>query len=219
MHEDQARFTPLERTDSPNGCAARPTWPALTALTTILVLATACGPAGTSTPTLTEIGVVELDLAVSGPGGYPSVTGPVLEDGVDYVYEAQGTFSIWGAGMWSSGSCQGTSEADPLFPSPNETNGTVGVDPEFWFAIPNGSALCDPDFEIPNHTGGIQVNFDGGTDFDHLEPVGGEPTEPSSDHTYSYELTGQGHALRIQREDGNTGDDYGVIRFTVYRVD
>jgi hypothetical protein len=66
------------------------------------------------------------------------------------------------------------------------------------------------------------VNADGGTDFDDVDPVGGEPTAPSADHAYTYytyEITGRSHALRIQREDGSTGDDDGVVRFTLYRVD
>ena len=183
-----------------------------------VVIATACSPAATP-EVLTEISVVELDLASSDGLGYPEATGPILEDGVRYVFDAQGTYSIW-TSEWSGGTCKGTSESEPMFPSPGGANGQVGLDPEFWFAIPNGSSLCfQSGFVVPNHTGGIEMSFDGGVTYDDMDPIDGRPEAPSADHGYRYEVIGEGEAFRVRREDAATADDYGVIRFTIYRVD
>lgn len=168
---------------------------------------------------LTEIAVVDLDLAVAGDDGYPTAEGPVLEAGVTYVLEVEGTYSIWGESMWNGGTCRGNPAPAPTFASPGVTNGPAGVDAETWFAIPSGSSLCNPSFPIPNHTGLVRMNLDGTDDFDHVEPVSGKPEEPSVDHTYVYRVVGQGHAFRVRREDSASSDDYGILRYTIYRVD
>lgn len=188
-----------------------------------LLLFSACGDdddrsASPTAVTLTEIAVVDLDMAVDGGERYPEVEGPVLEDGVTYRFDVQGTFSIWSPGYWDSGVCKGAPDDEPMFPSPDTENGKACLDAEFWFAIPFGTGLCTSDFPVPNHTSRVAVSLDGGLDFDHVEPIGGEPTEPSLDHSYRYEVVGQGLPVRMRREDSSTSDDYGVLRFTFYRV-
>jgi hypothetical protein len=194
---------------------------ALAAVVVLVLALTACNPSTTpQVEILTEIAVVELDMAADGGNGYPEAEGPVLEAGVRYEFVAQGTYSIWGESMWSAGTCKGTDEAAPMFPSPGAENDRVGVDPEFWFAIPNGSILCtNADFVLPRHTGGIKMSFDFGASYDDMDPIGGRPAAPSADHSYRYEVTGEGAPFRVRRVDTSTDDDYGIIRFTIYRVD
>jgi hypothetical protein len=195
---------------------------ALAAVLVLVLALTACNPSTTpQVEILTEIAVVELDMATDSGNGYPEAEGPVLEAGVRYEFVAQGTYSIWDAATWSAGTCKGTSEASPMFPSPGGENDRVGLDPEFRFAVPIGSTACSDDSEvIPRHTGTIKMSFDAGASYDDMDPIGGRPTSPSSDHRYRYETIGEGAPFRVRRLDsGNTSDDYGIIRFTIFRVD
>jgi hypothetical protein len=195
---------------------------ALAAVLVLVLAVTACNPSTTpQVEILTEIAVVELDMAADGGNGYPEAEGPLLEAGVRYEFVAQGTYSIWDASKWSEGTCKGTSEASPLFPSPEVANDRVGLDPEFRFAVPFGSSACSNESEvIPRHSGAIKMSFDSGASYSDMDPVGGRPTSPSSDHRYRYETIGQGAPFRVQRLDsGDTSDDYGIIRFTIFRVD
>jgi hypothetical protein len=167
------------------------------------------GPSAPGVPGLSE--VIELDMHMP-DGGTASVTGPVLEAGKSYRVIIAGTYSIWGESMWDGDHCKGAPEAAPVFPSPGSDNGWVGIDPEFYFGIPSGSALCSED--IPRGSGGVEANFDGGNDWDDLDPV--TPTDlPRADHTYEYRVEGQGHALRFRREDSPSSDNYGVLRITI----
>ena len=185
----------------------------------VLVVA-GCGPSGPAPDVLTQVAQIDLDLAVAGASGFPVAIGPVMLVGTRYVYDIEGTYSIWAqANYWSNGTCKAVSEPAPIFPSPGHANGEIGIDAEFFFAIPVGSSLCASDFVIPRHTSLIYVSLDGGTTFDHVEPVGGRPDAPRADHTYRYEVTGEGEAFHVRRRDDGVDGDYGVLRITLYRVD
>lgn len=184
------------------------------------IVVTACGPGAQAPDVLTQIAQVDLDLAMNGGNGFPEVVGPVLQAGTRYVYDVRGTYSIWSQQkFWANGSCKGVPAAAPIFASPDHPNGNVGVDAAFFFAIPVGSTLCDPQYVVPRYTSSVRVSLDGGATFAHVEPVGGRPAVPTADNTYRYEVTGEGEAFRARRSDQAIEDDYGVLRFTIYRVD
>lgn len=181
------------------------------ALATALVLAlAACSTAGTET----SIGTFELDLHVA-DGGTASATGPVLEAGVAYEIEVQGTYSIWGESMWASGACGGAPEGEPMFLSPDGSNGVVGVDAGFYFAVPNGSALCSE--TIPLGSSSLDFSLDGGATHDDPDPIG-DPVAPTADHTYRFAFVGEGQAVSVKREDSPSSDNYGVLRLEVFRM-
>lgn len=156
--------------------------------------------------------IAELDLDMYRPdGSTATVTGPVLEAGKAYRMFIQGTYSIWDS-EWNSGSCAGTSEEAPMFPSAGALNGVVGVDAQFYFAVPKGSALCNE--TIPGSGGTPDISLDGGNDFDNPEPIS-PPSAPAADHRYEYEIVGQGHAVMFEREDSPSSDNYGILKITI----
>lgn len=144
-----------------------------------------------------------LDFGTGEPD--PTITGPMLEDGVDYLVTVSGTYSIW-TSEWQNGACKGTPGAG--------TGGTTGIDPEYFFAIPTGSALCGTSYTCcPNHTSKLKMSVDGGADFDHTHS---EPEDYSTSHTYQYRVRGQGQPLEIMLEESSArDDDYGVLNVTV----
>ena len=177
----------------------------------VVAIVAACGGDGPSEPR--DSTPVSLELDMHQPdGGTAAATGPVLSAGRTYRVIVEGTYSIWNS-EWSSGTCAGTADASPMFPSPGGTNGLVGVDAEVYFAVPSGSALCSED--IPGGAGGFRLSVDGGDDFDHPDPVTSAPNTLRADHTYEYEVTGEGHAILFEREDSPSSDNYGVLRITI----
>lgn len=178
----------------------------------IAVVLSACG-APTAPSGAASIGTFELDLFVA-DGSTASATGPVLEDGVAYQVEVQGTYSIWGSTLWSAGSCGGAPEDEPMFPSPGGANGTVGVDAGFYFAVPDGSALCSG--PVPRASNSLDFSVDGGATYADPEPIGA-PTAPDPDHTYRFALVGQGLPVQVKREDSPSDDNYGRLQLEVFR--
>lgn len=155
--------------------------------------------------------VVELDM-YQPSGGTASATGPMLAVGQTAHIKVEGTYSIWGEAMWENGVCEGNSEATPAFPSAGGSNGAVGIDAEFYFAVPSGSALCDNPY--PWGAGEFKLSLDGGADFDNPDPI--VPLSgPTPGHVYEYDVVGQGHPIMFQREDSPSSDNYGVLRITI----
>lgn len=178
----------------------------------LAVVAAACGgdtpsgPQGGGAPV-----IVEMDMHV-GEDAVASATGPMLAVGQAARVKVEGTYSIWGQSMWNSGVCQGTSEPAPAFPSAGSSNGSVGVDAEYYFAVPSSSALCSKSY--PWGAGEFKISLDGGVDFDNPDPI--VPlTGPVAGHVYEYEVVGQGHPIMFERDDTDSGDNYGVLRITV----
>ena len=132
----------------------------------------------------------------------PTTVGPVLQNGLDYRLTVSGTFTVNSTQQWQNGVCKGAPAAG--------VGGPTGIDAEFFFAVPNGSALCGDDFQCcPNHTSKFQISLDGGGGFDHVEPV--SPAFDGS-HVYEYVVRGEGLPVHVRlEEDSNRGDDYGVL--------
>ena len=154
--------------------------------------------------------VVELDM-YQPSGGTASATGPMVAVGQTAHIRVEGTYSIW-SGEWDNGTCAGTSEPAPMIPSAGSTNGTVGIDAEFYFAIPQGSSLCSE--SAPKKSSGFRISLDGGADYDGIDPIT-PAAAPTADHVYEYLVEGQGHPIRLQREDSPSDDNYGVLKFTI----
>ena len=163
------------------------------------------GPDGGGTPVVVELDMYQPD------GGTASATGPVLAVGQTARIRVEGTYSIW-TDEWGNGVCAGTSEAAPRIPSAGGTNGAVGIDAEFYFAIPSGSSLCSE--AMPRKASGFRISLDGGADYDGIDPIA--PTSaPTANHVYEYLVEGQGHPILLRREDSPSDDNYGVLRFTI----
>ena len=161
-------------------------------------------------PVLTKIATVDLDSNTA--FGPPTVTGPVLEDGADYVIEVQGTFSVWDCRVTNPGWCKGEPSDAPLFPSPGRANGRVMFDANTWFAVPVGEPRCSADGDVPFQTQLFVMSLDGGATFTHVPP---STAGFDADHTYTYEILGAGQAISFRITDTIATDNYGVLRITV----
>ncbi len=140
---------------------------------------------------------------------------PTLDAGQPYLMTISGTYSFWTPTSWGT-VCAGTPEASPQIPSPATTNGPVGVDPEYAFAVPSGSGLCPG--PTPVHVINLQISLDGGSTFTHLEPI---ISDFNATHSYQYLVVGLGvpAAIGFQLLDGATTDNYGVLTATVEATD
>lgn len=149
---------------------------------------------------------LELDFGTGEPS--PTVEGPVLSAGVDYIIRVSGTYSIW-TSEWNNGACKGSPGSSP--------GGPTGLDAENFFAIPVGSVLCGSSFDCcPNHTSKFRMDLGTGG-FAHIHPEGGRQYNAS--HEYEYRVTGQGNAIRFQIvEDSARGDDYGMLYIHIERA-
>ncbi len=140
---------------------------------------------------------------------------PTLDAGQPYLMTISGPYSFWTPSRWGT-VCAGTPEASPQITSPATTNGPVGVDPEYAFAIPSGSTACPG--PAPLHLTNLQISLDGGSTFTHLEPIN---SDFNASHSYQYLVVGLGVpvAIGFQLLDGKTTDNYGVLTATVEATD
>ncbi len=184
----------------------------------ILVLVVALGISGllASQALGAVVALVSIDTHEAPSDGFagPYFT-PTLDAGQPYLLTISGTYSFWTPSRWGS-VCAGTPEAAPQIPSPATTNGPVGVDPEYAFAVPSGSGLCPA--PTPAHVINLQISLDGGSTFTHLEPI---ISDFNASHSYQYLVVGLGvpAAIGFQLLDGATTDNYGVLTATVEATD
>ena len=118
------------------------------------------------------------------------------------------TFSLWQA--WN-GTCDGTPEQTPRYPSPDIPNGPVGADAAYIFAVPTGSSLRGSG-AFPQGYQGLELSLDGGATWGHPAPL--DP-EIKPGHTYQYQIIGEGQPLRLRVFDSNPSDNYGQLRIQV----
>lgn len=159
---------------------------------------------------------LELDFGNGEPN--PTVTGPLLKSGVDYLVTVSGTYSIWTA-EWQDGICQGAPDAG--------AGGPTGYDAEALFAVPVGSSLCGRDFpDGRRHNNQFRLSLNGDDVFDHYHPGGPPNYAPGAElefydasRTYTFRITGQGHPVQFRiEESGARQDDYGLIEIRVERA-
>ena len=160
-------------------------------------------------------------------------SGPVfpatLEPGQLYLITVSGTLSAWAPEVWgpwtgdnATNVCAGQAEQWPQSESPGTANGAVGIDAEYLFAwVYDSPTLCfggAPFALPPAHTGALQLSFDGGTTWQHLEPIDGAY---NPDHSYQYLVAGPQAAasLGVRLLDPWTSDNYGALSVTVEGTD
>jgi hypothetical protein len=182
-----------------------------------LVLAVTAGTASAAEQVVLDLGDSATETTAVGAS-------TVLETGQPYVISVTGTGSIWSADHWKRPGICGAPESKPMLASPGVENGLVGWDAETVFAVPAGVGFlreCSPN-AIPLHVkarsgGGFKINL--GPRFSHFEPAGGERATPRADHTYHYELKGEGQAPRFsffdESTEGRRNDNYGKLAITI----
>ena len=141
----------------------------------------------------------------------PITSKTVLEQGKPYRLTMQGTYSMWQLFTTPSNKAM-KPEPTPMFPSAKGENKLVGLDPEFYFSWPYGSALGTGTGAAPRRSGLIEFSLDGGKTWKH--PASTAPFN-ATEHKYTYELTGEGNALQVRNIDKPAGDNYGRVQITV----
>lgn len=177
-------------------------------------------PTNTSTPIPPKITI--LDTFFYDTVSTSATSKIVLQQGEKYWVILSGTYSHWDSQAWTGFKlCWGTSEQQPVFPSPKKTNGPVGADPYHAFGEPGGPAFskeeCKRRAPIPSQTAGsaIQLSLDGGIFFSSPTPM---KQEVRADHTYLYAIIGQGHPLTIKIEDSPRDDNHGQIFVIIEQI-
>lgn len=152
-------------------------------------------------------GVALEQLFVSTLDAAGTTSATVLTAGVEYLVTIQGTYSLWNELL-----DVGTPNAAAMFPTaggnPRVTT-QVGVDPDCVFAAPS-------DGNVPlGHI--VNLVWDLGAGFQHLEPIGGPFSTPQPSYLYSYKVIGQGHPVTIKITDqpGAYVDNYGELRVLI----
>ena len=186
-------------------------YPIVIALVVAALVLAGCGSPPQQDP-LVLVEIATFDLDSYSAWGMPTVQGPVLEDGADYVIEVQGTFSVWDFSTIDPGWCKGTPGEAPLNPSPTRLNGLVMFDANAVFAIQVGHPRCDDDEDVPYPTPVFTMSLDGGETFAHVPPT---PAGFDESHTYTYEVVGTGEPIGFRLGDVEASDNYGVLRIKV----
>jgi hypothetical protein len=141
----------------------------------------------------------------------------VLSRGQKYRITLAGTYSLWVAEQWTDrGVCiRGPSELRPMYPSPDKVNGPVGADPYYRFARPFYGP-CQGPADQSELLSPLKFSLDGGKSF-LLPPR--MTWQYRGDHTYTYEVTGQGYPLKVRLDDAPLEDNYGQIFVTIEEVE
>lgn len=150
--------------------------------------------------------IVEQHFTVAS-AGTPTVFTTVLQSGRAYLVTAQGTITFHNQAL-----TVGTPNANAMFPTgePGRISTQVGTDPDTTFATTAGNPL--------GHSGSFEMSLDGGATFAHIEPVGGPFSTPQTNYFYTFNVTGQGHALQVQIFDSVYTDNYGEFLVTLQTV-
>jgi hypothetical protein len=157
-----------------------------------------------------------LDAFFYDTAGLSAPSKVVLDEGQKYRIIMSGTYSLWGPKQWTDrGVCiRGKSEPRPMYPSPYKTNSRVGADPYYHFARPFYGP-CQYQLEPGETISKMMFSLDGGNTFSIPVPVIAKYRE---DHTYTYEVIGQGIPLIVKLDDAVPGDNYGQIFVTIEKI-
>ena len=183
-----------------------------TGLAAIVLAAIMLVPAGTSVAaanvTSEQLTLNAFSASSTGLAG-PVSTDASLTSGTTYTVTVSGTYSAYASSLMNGGDgyhmC-GTAVNTP--------DGFTGQDAAFIFAKPieHQKETCPT---IPFRHGNFVISTAGPNGpFTNLEPDGA-PTEPTSDNTYTYTLTGAGEPASFAIRDSNTTDNYGALNITV----
>ena len=138
----------------------------------------------------------------------------VLNEGQEYQIIMSGTYSLWVPVQWTAqGVCiLGESELSPLFPSPLRWNGQVGADPFYQFARPFYGGCENRTLDSSETISAVMFSLDGGKSYSIPIPLIAKYRE---DHTYIYEVNGQGYPLKVKLDDAVLDDNYGQILIVI----
>jgi hypothetical protein len=140
--------------------------------------------------------------ADDGSGNPVPVYSPVaLTAGASYSVEVSGDFSLWAADTWTNlGACPGgTEESAPNLPSPSIVNGDTGLDAEYLYGAPNGSATycANGSFTVSIPYARRALRFDLGSG-NFAPPPHPQETTFQPGHIYHYLVTGTGAPLGVE---------------------
>jgi len=137
--------------------------------------------------------------------------------GQKYRVTLAGTYSLWVPAQWTDpGVCiRGNAEPLPMFPSPGKANGPIGADACYHFARPFYGP-CQADFEKGETISRIMFSTNGGVTYSLAVPV---VAQYRKDHTYTYEVTGEGYPLSIRLDDSVLDDNYGQILVMIEKTE
>jgi hypothetical protein len=143
----------------------------------------------------------------------PVSSDTVLKPCVPYLFQVDGSFSVWSPEAWQDI----TGEAEkPLYPSPDTVNGLAGMDISSSFALPTVAYNeYYPGKTLPVFSGGsrIQVSVDGGYTWIWPKTV---ERQYKANHAYTFRIVGQGYPLQVRLNDYPTSDNYGQFRLQLY---
>jgi hypothetical protein len=171
---------------------------------------------GVSSPLTSELLQLDTYEAANDGAAGPVRSNGVMTDGHIYIVTISGTLSLWNSSAWSS-ICKGVPSDWPEEPSPGTTNGKVGLDAGFIFAVPSvAAALCASPDEPPiqNWSRGVrlELSLDDGESWSPAAPLY-ERYNPS--HVYEYVVEGQGDRIQFRWVDSTTSNNYGMLAIRV----
>jgi hypothetical protein len=164
-----------------------------------------------------------LDAYEPNNDGYAgSVKSAVLDAGVPYVAEVQGTFSYYEKQNLRRATLRppwnvlcGSPMSSVMFRSSHvkkKFQGRANLDAENIFAVPRVS-LADCQSSYPVHWINFQITNTAQTGgYAHVEPL----TSDVANHTYAYPLLGAGESAGFRLEDlPRTDDNYGELHIVI----
>jgi hypothetical protein len=95
--------------------------------------------------------------------------------------------------------------------SPGQSTREAAYDADVQFA----DELTDITASPGHAPASFMFSLDGATSFQHIEPVGGPYSTVQNNNFYTYQLVGQGHALRARISDIPLSDNNGMMQVTV----
>lgn len=134
-----------------------------------------------------------------------------------YVATVSGTMSYWAPINYSKPQrpykivC-GTPEGAAQYSGSRGGNGPVGLDAEFLFSRPWTKNACTR-AHLPTHWSNFQASTGGG--WAHPQILGGVPSAPTPDHTYSYVLLGRNQPVQFRLTDIYYRDNYGALHISL----
>ena len=130
--------------------------------------------------------------------------------GKSYKITLERAFSLASPADWAIPTPCGALEPSATFPSTGGVmDGPVGMDPLYFFAVPN--AFCG--FPLPLLVPSTTLNLDNDGSFGL--PLIGSPLPYNPAHLYSFSVTGQGMNAAFRYRDLPTSNNYGQTRITI----
>ncbi len=147
-------------------------------------------------------------------------TNVLLEENTTYLINVIGTFSPWSSQTWANSTNCGLPEASPIYPSNNIESGKTSHDICYTFAGASPS-VCQSNQTIPYISNtGILIKFstDGGNSYHDITHFNSNMIY-NQNHSYDFQVEGNGENLRIKMFDTYSSDNYGKLQISVTAKD